>query len=38
MPVLKELKKNPTLGSKVLDSEAMKDRERKSMYFGGKMK
>ena len=33
MPELKEVPKDPTLGNKVIDAEAMK---RQSTYFGGK--
>ena len=38
LPELKEAPRDPTLGFKKLDAEGMLDRERKSMYFGGKNK
>ena len=38
LPELKEAPRDPTLGVKKLDAEGMLDRERKSMYFGGKNK
>ena len=38
MPELKEASRDPTLGHKVLDAQAIKDRDRLSMYFGGKKK